>query len=262
MKTIVFDLDGTLTISKDALDEEMTALLGKLLASCNVAIISGASWKQVHKQIGSLLNINTTALNNLYILPASGGSMYQSWGKYGWVAAYQNKLSPRDVDRISAAFEEAIAESGFEQPQKLWGKQFENCDSKITFSALGQKAPLSAKEKWDSDGMKRRTLADVLYRKLQTYEVRIAGKTSIDVSAKGINKKYGIDELMKKLRASKDDILYVGDAIFKGGSDYAAIEMGLIYVQVRDPEDTKTWIRNTLDSANQIEQSNIKINEG
>jgi len=259
MKTIVFDLGGTLTISKDALDAEMVVLLSKLISMCNVAIISGASWKQVNKQINDLLNIDSTALNNLYILPASGGSLYQSWGKYGWVAAYQNKLSTREVDRINAMIEESIVESGFEQPQKLWGKQVENCDSKVIFSALGQKAPLEAKEKWDVDGNKRRALADVLRRKLPIYEVRVAGKTSIDISAKGINKKYGIDELMKKLRASKDDILYVGDAIFKGGSDYAAIEMGLIYVQVRDPEDTKVWIRNTLDGTNQISQSKISI---
>lgn len=257
MKTIVFDLSGTLAISKDALDGEMVVLIGKLLASCNVAIISGASWKQVSKQISDLLTIDSKVLNNLYILPASGGSLYQSWGKYGWVAAYQNKLGLREIDRINAAFEEAIAESGFKQPQKLWGKQFENCDSKVTFSALGQKAPLEAKDKWDVDGNKRRGLVEVLRRKLPTYEVRAAGKTSIDVSAKGINKKYGIDELMKKLRASKDDLLYVGDDIVKGGSDYAAIEMGLIYVQVRDPEDTKAWIRNTLDGTNQIKVASV-----
>ncbi|MCK9567855.1 HAD-IIB family hydrolase [Candidatus Pacearchaeota archaeon] len=257
MKTIVFDLGGTLTISKDALDEEMIALLSKLLASCNIAIISGASWKQVNKQIDNLLHIDQKLLNNLYILPASGGSLFQSWGKYGWVAAYQHKLSSREVDRINAMIEEAIVESGFIQPQKLWGKQVESCDSKVTFSALGQRAPLEAKEKWDVDGSKRRVLADVLRRKLPIYEVRVAGKTSIDVSAKGINKKYGIDELMKKLRASKDDLLYVGDAIFKGGSDYAAIEMGLVYVQVRDPEDTKTWIRNTLDGSIQVQAASV-----
>ena len=257
MKTIVFDLGGTLAISKDSLDDEMVSLISKLLVNHAVAIISGYSWKQVNKQIGDLLSIDQKQLNNLYILPASGGSLYQSWGKYGLIAAYQNKLVPREVDRISGAFDEALPESGFETPQKLWGKQFENCDSKITFSALGQKAPLEVKEKWDVDGNKRRALVEVLRRKLPGYEVRVAGTTSIDVSAKGINKKYGIDELMKKLRVSKDDVVYVGDEIVKGGSDYAAIEMGLVYVQVRDPEDTKSWIRNILDGENRIQVASI-----
>ncbi len=255
MKTIVFDLGGTLSIAKDSLDDEMVVLISKLLESNNVAITSGASWKQVQKQIDGLLHIEPTLLNNLYIIPASGGSLYQSWGKYGWVAAYQHKLEPREFDRICTAFEEAIIESGFDRPQKTWGKKFEDCESKVTFSALGVKAPIEAKEKWDVDGSKRRVLADVMRSKLPTtFEVRIAGMSSIDVSEKGINKKYGIDELMKKLRASKDDVIYVGNAIFKGGSDYAAIEMGLAYVLVKDPEDTKVWIRKVLDGS-QITQA-------
>jgi hypothetical protein len=259
MKTIILDLGGTLAVSKDSLDDEMVTLISKLLSSYNVAIISGASWRQVHKQISGLLSIDQGLLNNLYLLPASGGSLYQSWPRYGWVAAYQHKLSTRDAERISGAFEEAIVESGFEQPQKLWGKQFENCDSKIAFSALGQKAPLEAKEKWDVDGNKRRVLVDSLRKKLQGYEVYIAGMNSIDVSLRGINKKYGIDELMKKLHVSKDEVVYVGDSIFKGGSDYAAVEMGLNNVSVRDPEDTKTWIRNVLDGKNQVLQAKLSI---
>lgn len=249
MKTIVFDLDGTLTESKEDLDDEMVVLLQKLLVSHNVAIISGAAWKQFQKQIVSRLCDDVTLLNNLYLMPNSGGSMYQVWGRYGWVATYQTKLHRRDVSRIQAAFEEAIEESEFEQPQKLWGKQIENRESQITFSALGQKAPLEEKDKYDPDYSKRKILVESLQKKLPSYDIRFGGTTSIDVSLKGINKKYGVDELMKRIHISKDDVVFVGDAIFKGGNDYAAIEMGLDYVQVKDHEETKNWIRGVLDQA-------------
>lgn len=261
MNTIVFDLGGTLAISKDALDGEMIALIGRLLLSNNVAIISGSSWKQVNKQISDLLTIDQMALNNLYVLPASGGSLFQSWGKYGWVAVYQNKLAQKEIDKITEVIEETIAESGFQQPEKLWGKQIDSCESKVVFSALGLRAPLDAKEKWDTDGSKRKVLSEALRRKLVAYDIRIVGMNSIDVSIKGINKKYGIDELMKKIRASKDELIYVGDSIYKGGSDYAAIEMGLNYVQVKDPEETKTWIRNVLDNGwiRQVPERKVSI---
>jgi len=252
-KTIIFDLGGTLSLSKDSLDHEMISLITKLLESNTVAIISGSSWKQVHSQINGLLEIDSKLLNNLHILSDSGGSMYQYWGRYGWVASYQNKLNSKDIDRINSAFSDAIIESNFDQPQKLWGKQLENYDSKVTFSALGQKAPTEVKEGWDVDGNKRRNLADILRKKLSGYEVRVAGMNSIDVSVKGINKKYGIDELMKRLHISKDDVIYIGNNIFKGGSDYAAIEMGLVYTQVKDPEDTKGWIRGILDVDDQVQ---------
>lgn len=249
MKTIVFDLDGTLTESKEALDDEMVALLMKLLPTHNVAIISGAAWKQFQKQVVNRLSDDITSLNNLYLLPSSGGSMYQMWGRYGWVATYQNKLHRRDISRIQKAFEEVFEETSFEQPQKLWGKQIENRESQVTFSALGQRAPIEAKEKYDPDFSKRKVLLDALQKKLSSYDVTMGGTTSVDVTLKGINKKYGVDELMKRLHISKDDVVYVGDAIFKGGNDYAAVEMGLDRIQVKDHEETKTWIRGILDQA-------------
>lgn len=250
-KTIVFDLDGTLSESREPIDDEMAHLLVKLLSKHNVAIISGSSWKQFHKQVVIKLK-DSSELNNLYLLPTSGGSMYQIWGKYGWVATYQEKLNRRDVARITKAFEEAIKESAWEQPDKLWGKQLENRESHITFSALGQNAPVEAKEKFDPDSSKRKVLVEALQKKLASYEVRIGGTTSIDVSLRGINKKYGIDELMKRLHVSKDDVIYVYNSL--KNNEYVAAEMGLDNVQVRDHEETKAWIRSVLDGTKGLEQ--------
>jgi phosphomannomutase len=248
MKTIVFGLDGTLTESKQPLDEEMVSLITNLLATYNVAIISGASWKQVQKQVLNKLPNDHTLLNNLYLLPTSGGSMYQVWSKYGWVATYQTKLNRKDIVKITKAFEEAIQESEWEQPDKIWGRQIENREGQITFSALGQNAPLEIKEKFDPNFSKRKVLCELLQKNLSSYDIRMGGTTSIDISTRGISKKYGVDELMKRLHISKDDVIYIGDTIFKGGNDYAAVEMGLDYIQVRDIEETKNWIRTVLDS--------------
>jgi HAD superfamily hydrolase (TIGR01484 family) len=252
MKTIVFDLDGTLTESKEALDSEMIALLSKLLATHSIAIVSSSTWKQFQKQVLTGIDEN---VNNLYLLPNSGGSMYQTWGRYGWVATYQTKLSKRDTDRIEKAFDDAIADSGFKQPDKLWGKQFENRESQITFSALGQKAPIEEKESYDPDLSKRKVLVESLQKKLTSYDVSISGTTSVEVSLKGINKKFGIDELMKRLHVSKDDVLFVGSKIVKGNTNYVAVEMGLNYVQVNDCEDTKKLIRSLLDPATSLEKT-------
>lgn len=248
MKTIVFDLDETLTESKESLDAEMIALLGKLLATYSIAIVSNASWKQFQKQVVSCFETDSSvSLNNLYLLPSSGGSMYQTWGRYGWVATYQLKLSKRDTDRIEKVLDEAIFESSFKQPNKLWGKQVEILDSQVVFSALGQKAPIEEKENYDPDLSKRTALAAILQKKLSSYDIRITGTASIEISLKGINKKFGIDELMKRLHASKDDVLFIGTNISKNNSNYVAVEMGLSYTQVKDCEDTKRMIRSLLD---------------
>lgn len=255
MKTLVFDLDGTLTESKQSIDPEMAALIGKLLETHNIAIISGASWKQLETQVLNKITKDPQFLTNLYIMPTSGAGMYQLWGKYGWVAVYQLKLNRSSVHEITKAIEKSLVETSWVQPDKLWGKQIENRESQITFSALGQKAPIEKKDGFDSDLKKRTVLLEYLQQKIPNYDIRIGGSTSIDVSLRGINKKYGIEELIKRLHISKDDIVYIGDAIFKGGNDYVAIELGLDFVKVQDPEDTKKWIRSVLDGEDKLEKS-------
>ena len=243
MKTIVFDLNGTLSKSNEPIDSETGSLLKSLLSTYIVAIVSGASWKQMQYQVLDQLDIDRPEINNLYLLPTSGGSMYQVWGKYGWVAAYQNKFDRRDTVKIVKVLEDMVNDYELERPKSAWGKQIDCRECQVTFSALGPKAPVDIKEHWDFDNSKRKALVSSLQPKLQGYDIFISGKTSIDICPGGINKKFGVDELMKRLHISKDDVVYVGNSIFRGGNDYAAVEMGLEYVQVQNPEHTKNWIR-------------------
>lgn len=254
MKTLVFDLDGTLTESKQSIDSEMGVLLEKLLETYNVAIISGASWKQVETQVIKKLTNKPELLSNLYILPTSGAGLFQVWGKYGWVAVYQLKLNRSSVNEITKAIEKSLVETSWEQPDKLWGKQIENRETQITFSALGQKAPIEKKEDFDPKFQKRTVLFEYLKRKIPNYDIRLGGSTSIDISLRGINKKYGIEELIRRLHLIKDDITYIGDTIFKGGSDYVAVDLGLNYIKVNNIEDTKKWIHSILNNENKLEK--------
>ena len=41
-------------------------------------------------------------------------------------------------------------------------------------------------------------------------------------------------------------MLYVGDAIFPGGNDYAALQAGVDCIAVRDPEDTERVIQTII----------------
>jgi phosphomannomutase len=258
MKTIVFDLDGTLTESKEPLDDEMVALICKILKTNNVAIISGASWKQFQLQVVN--RIDSDNLDRLILLPSSGGSMYRTWGKYGWVAVYQNKLHRKDINKIHNAIEDSKDELGLYKPDKIWGKQIEDREGQVTFSALGQNAPIKDKDQYDPDFKKRRPLFESIQNKLSnSYDVRMGGTTSIDISLRGINKKFGVDELMQRVHISKDEVIYIGSTIFKGGSDYAAVEMGLDHVQVKDHEDTKTWINKFLDGEVVFKKENIAL---
>jgi hypothetical protein len=249
MKTIVFDLNGTLTESKQPLDKEMASLLRKILETgkYNVAVISGLSWKTIQKQfLGSIGTEDTKLLNNLYILASSGGALYQTWSKYGWIAKYHSNPTKTEIEKAHRVIESVLKAVPELTPEKLWGKQVEDRETQVTFSALGQKAPLEEKAKWDPEAKKRLAVLPRLAQELPTFEVKVAGLTSIDFTPRSCGRKFGIDELMQQLRISKDDIVYVGDSLFEGGCDYASVEIGLDNVRVSSIDDTKNWIKKLL----------------
>lgn len=73
---IIFDLDGTLSESKAALEPEMAKLLSSLLRVARVAIISGGAWAQFEKQVLSQLPADAN-LSSLSLLPTCGTKYYQ-----------------------------------------------------------------------------------------------------------------------------------------------------------------------------------------
>jgi hypothetical protein len=49
-------------------------------------------------------------------------------------------------------------------------------------------------------------------------------------------------KLQDILSISLKEMIYVGDALFPGGNDYPAEQVGVISIPVRGPEDTKRVI--------------------
>ena len=243
MKTlIVFDLDGTLAPSKAALDDEMAKLLERLLGVVRVAVISGGDFPQFAAQVLSRLPASSD-LTNLLILPTSGAKFFQY--SNGWQKLYSDDLSDNDKEKIESALEQAVAESGF-QPEQSWGERIEDRGTQITYSALGQQAPLEAKAKWDPDFAKRKQIKAILDKMLPGFSVRLGGTTSIDVTRPGIDKAYGIRKLRDVLGVPIAQMLFVGDAIFPGGNDYPALQAGAESIEVRDVDETKRVIETII----------------
>lgn len=234
-KLIVYDLDGTLAASKSPLDAEMAGLLHELLGILKVAVISGGAWKQFEEQLLSNLP-RDERLANLSLLPTCGTQFF----RYGadWKKVYSEDLAADEKARIESSLEKAVSEAGY-KPQKLWGEQIEDRGSQITFSALGQEAPLAEKDKWDPDFAKRKKIKAILDRLLPEFSVRMGGATSIDVTKPGIDKAYGIRKLRDILGLSLKEMIFIGDALFVGGNDYPAEEAGVVSIPVRGPNETK-----------------------
>ena len=237
-KLIVFDLDGTLAESKSSLDAEMATLLHDLLGVVKVAVISGGDWPQFEKQLLANLPVNDR-LVDLSILPTCGTKFYQYTGE--WKKIYSEDFTAAEKEKIISSMNKALEVAGF-KPEKVWGEVIEDRGSQITFSALGQQAPLAEKNKWDPDFNKRKKIKSILDPLIPGFSVRMGGATSIDVTKFGIDKAYGIRKLRDLLGISIDEMIFVGDAIFPGGNDYPAKEAGVVCISVHGPNETKPVI--------------------
>ncbi|UVO51563.1 HAD-IIB family hydrolase [Sphingomonas sp. SUN019] len=236
MKELVaFDLDGTLAESKQAIKDDMAEALADLLGVVNVAVISGGDWPQFDKQVASRLPARAD-FTKLWLMPTTGTKLYTH--KDGqWSPVYAELFSDEERAKIISAFNESLDATGF-QPEQTWGERIEDRGSQITFSALGQQAPIDAKEHWDPDFAKRKVIQADLRGRLPGLSINMGGATSIDITREGVDKAYGLKKLRDASGIALDAMMFVGDAIFPGGNDYPAKELGLDTVRVRDPGDT------------------------
>lgn len=237
-KLIVFDLDGTLAESKSSLDAEMATLLGTLLNIVQVAVISGGNWQQFKQQL--LANLpDDERLKRLCLLPTCGTKFYQY--ESDWKLLYAEDFKDNEKATIMHNLRQVIEDLAF-QAHQTWGEVIEDRGSQITFSALGQQAPIEEKKKWDPDFVKRKKMKTALDQLMPEFSVRLGGTTSVDVTKPGIDKAYGIRKLRDTLGIAIEEMIFVGEALFPGGNDYPAKEAGVQSIQVRDPNESKRVI--------------------
>ena len=241
-KLIVFDLDGTLAESKASLDTEMAALLGALLSTVNVAVISGGDWLQFETQLLSNLS-RGDQLENLSLLPTCGTKFYQY--ATSWKKLYSEDFTADQRTKILDSLTQALGAAGCKET-KVWGQVTQDRGSQITFSALGQEAPIEEKKKWDPDFAKRKKIKAFLEPLIPEFSVRLGGTTSIDITKAGIDKAYGIRKLTDILGIAIQEMIYVGDALFPGGNDFPVEQAGVVCIHVKDPDETKRVIEAIL----------------
>lgn len=236
MKQLVaFDLDGTLAESKQPLSDWMAESLAKLLSVAHVAVISGGDWPQFEKQVASRLPAGAD-LSRLWLMPTTGTKLYIHETE-GWHPVYAELFDAEQKKAIVEAFDASLAATGF-VPEKSWGERIEDRGSQITFSALGQQAPIQEKEKWDPDFAKRKVIRTDLCARLPGLSINLGGATSIDITREGVDKAYGLKKLRDASGIALEAMMFIGDAIFPGGNDFPAKELGLDTVSVRDPRET------------------------
>ncbi len=236
LTAVVFDLDDTLAPSKSTMDPTMSAALARLLDHTQVCIISGGRFEQFESQALDGFRASDEKMGRLHLMPTCG-TRYYLWQEGGWQLQYAEDMTDDEKSRTVAVLEQGARELGLWRDD-TWGDIIEDRGSQITFSALGQQAPVDEKAAWDPDGVKKRALGAYASERLPDLEVRGGGSTSIDVTRKGIDKAYGIRKLIEKLGCDIDNLLFIGDRLDEAGNDYPVYQLGVASVPVHGWRDT------------------------
>lgn len=241
---IAFDLDDTLAPSKSPLPNEMAKALRALLDVSEVCVISGGNFTQFQNQLLANLNASDEQLSKLHLMPTCG-TRYLRYIDGQWTPVYIRDLTTDERSRALQALEEKSRELGLWE-EETWGPILEDRGSQITYSALGQEAPLEAKKAWDPDGSKKEALRSAVEELIPDLEVRSGGSTSVDITRKGVDKAYGIAELSKQTGIAIVDMLFIGDRLDEGGNDYPVTRLGIDTLPVTGWEHTVSVINEYL----------------
>ena len=234
---MAFDLDDTLAPSKAPLPDPVRDALRRLLAVTQVCVISGGQIEQFRTQlVGRLGDLSDELADRLHLMPTCGTQYWRIEGG-DLRCVYAEDLTDDEKSRAMSAVETEAKLLGLWESE-TWGPALEDRGSQITFSALGQQAPLDAKKAWDPTGDKKNRLRKAVQAELPDLEVRSGGSTSVDITRQGIDKAYGMRRLSELTGVAFEDTLFVGDRLDPDGNDYPVKALGVPSVAVESWEDT------------------------
>lgn len=227
------DVDDTVAASTQAIAPPMAQALQALAASgIKLGFVSGASVELMRRQVSERL-----PLPHL-LLGTSGSHAVELSGTGDERLLFKHGFSEAERAEILAALDGLITEFGI-KPETTLADQLQDRGCQFTLSALGRGADAERKRAFDPDGAKRRQWVRYLTGRLGDgrFEMRVGGTTSVDITAKGVDKASGLRQLLGVLGWQAEDGLYFGDRFEETGNDHPVLTL-MDCVAVKEPAQT------------------------
>ncbi len=222
---LFFDMDQTIAPAREPILPEMFDLLSDL--PHDIIIVSGQEVAKIAWQSNGLTS---------YTLGQNGNHATDIRDNELW----NIPLDPHHRAEIMSHIEQVIAHLDHELNHD-WNP-IEDRGAQITFSPIGNTAPVDIKRSYDPDRKKREMLMEKVPFTSDELVVKIGGSTSLDYIHKDRHKGTNVARLIAHCGWDKDACVYFGDGLFPGGNDEAVI--GVIdTIPVRDHVDTYEKLR-------------------
>jgi phosphomannomutase len=205
-KHLFFDMDKTIAPSRQPILQDMYDLLSSL--PHDIIIVSGQYAEKIKWQSNDL---------RAYRLGQNGNEATDPEGNVLW-----NTPLTEDQRNEILVHIEKLKNLLDHKPNEEWAP-IEDRGGQITFSPIGNTAPVEIKMSYDPDRKKREALLEAMPFVSEELVVKIGGTTSIDYIHKDRHKGTNVKKLIDHLGWNKDECVYFGDGLFPGGNDEAVI---------------------------------------
>ena len=227
MRKYIFDVDGTLTPSRQKIDSNFADFFFRFISSHYVYLVTGSNRKKTVEQITEKIYNQCKTVYN-----CSGNDVYQ-----GKINIYQSNWKiPKDLKQF------LNDELDFSTFPIRCGNHIEERPGGINFSILGRKEQIDIRERqdyiqWDKDTNERINISERLKSNFPDISVQIGGETGLDITPLGKDKSQIIKDFNKN-----DELYFYGDMMEKGQNDYLLAEAvkqrrGTVYA-VKDYKET------------------------
>tara|TARA_R100000951_G_scaffold24316_1_gene20524 strand:- start:6769 stop:7512 length:744 start_codon:yes stop_codon:yes gene_type:complete len=200
----IFDVDGTLTPSRSAIDKKFAQWLSDFCDNNDCYFVTGSDKPKTIEQIGETIYNKAK-----YVFQCAGNEMWRG-----------DVLLSSGVLELSADLKQHLAnileQSSFKH--KTGRNHIEQRSGLVNFSILGRPAGSMTRDlykKHDKFTNERYIICQELGFDYDSYQFSVAGDTGIDITTKGMDK----SQILKHF--SDTDILYFfGDKTGSGGNDH------------------------------------------
>ena len=203
MNKFIFDVDGTLTPSRQQIDSEFAVFFSNFCAENDVYLVTGSDKEKTIEQIGE----------EIYSLAKR---VYNCSGSDVW----EGETHIRSDEWKLSLFERSWLESKLKESKfpLRTGLHIEERPGMINFSVVGRNATLGERKlyvKYDTENGERNNIAALFNNEFFELIARPGGETGIDISPKGADKSQIVNDF------DPNDVLYFyGDRMDLAGNDY------------------------------------------
>jgi phosphomannomutase len=215
----VFDVDGTLTLSRQTIDLNFKKFFIDFISKKQVYLASGSDLSKTIEQLGTDICSNVSG-----IFSCAGNVFYKNG-----IEIYRN-----DFELTNKEYNTLESELLASQFYLRTGQHIEKRIGLVNFSIVGRLANLLQRKEyveWDTKYNERFRIAEKLNQKFNRLHCGIAGETGIDIYLRGKDKRQVADHIPRPFT-------FFGDRCEPGGNDFPLAKISDKCYHVKNWEET------------------------